>query len=62
MFLANLLQIFKISSSFLKLHVLGSTFNLKLILRKKTVLNSITALKRYVKASLKVFINEKKFW
>ena len=60
MFLENFLQIFKIFSRFLKLHDLGSNFNLK-CLRLKIVLNSITTLKRHLQASLNVFFNKKVF-
>ena len=55
------LQVFQISSRFLRVHIFGSIFNLKLILRLETVLNSIKTLKRYCKANLNMFFNEKKF-
>ena len=46
MFLVNFLQIFKVSSGFLKLKVLGSFFILNLV-EGKRLLNNIATLKRY---------------
>ena len=54
-FSINFYQAFLISSGFLKVHVFGSIFSLKLSLRLKTVFNSITALKRYCNATLNMF-------
>ena len=52
----NFLQIKKHFWRFFELHVLGSTFNLKIKFKvvKKTVLNSIKTLKRYLTATLSV--------
>ena len=51
----------KFSSGFLKVHIFGYIFSLKLSLRLRTVLNSIKTLKKYCKATLNVFLNIKKF-
>ena len=50
-------QVFQISSRFLKVHIFGSIFRLKVSLNLKTVLNSIKPLKRYCKATLNSFFN-----
>ena len=54
-------QVFQISSRFLKVHIFGSIFSLKLISIKETVLNRIKALKRYFKVTLNVFFHKKIF-
>ena len=56
-FLKFFFQVFQISSRFVKVHIFGSIFSLKLSLCLKTMLNSIKTLKIYCKATLNVFIN-----
>ena len=51
----------QISFRFLKVHIFGTIFNLKLSLMYKTVLNSIKTLKKYCKVTLNLYFNKKKF-
>ena len=55
---SNFFKIFKISSRFLKLHISGFFFSLKLILIYETLLNFIKTLIRYYKITLNVFLNK----
>ena len=57
-FFQKIFQVFQISFRFLKVQIFGSIFSLKLILKLKTMLNSIKTLKRYCKATLNVVKNK----
>ena len=49
----------QISFRFLKVHIFGSNFSLKLTLRLNSVLNSLKTLKKYCKAASNVFLSKK---
>ena len=61
LFFQKFVQVFQISSRFLKLHISGFIFNLKLSLRLKPMLNSVKTLKRYCKAILNLSFKKKNF-
>ena len=49
------------SCRFLKVHIFGSNFSLKLSLKEETVIVSIKTLKTYCKATLNEVLNGKNF-
>ena len=59
MVISNFFQVFKKSSRFLKLHISGFIFSLKLSFILETVLNSLKTFKRYCKVNLNGFFNKK---